>query len=142
DVCSSDLSGNASKDVLSGQLVTVQVGEHSYTTAVQATGTWSLQIPGAVLAQHESLTVSITVTDQAGNSTTRVQTPTYKVDLAAPEVTIAVDPITSDNVVNLAESQDFITVSGRVKGEVKADDLVTVQVGGETLTAVVDVEAF
>ncbi|WP_139824160.1 Ig-like domain-containing protein, partial [Lonsdalea britannica] len=87
--------------------------------------------------------VSVTVpdgsyTDDAGNPGQGSQ-GSVTVDTLAPDATITIDPITSDDRVNLAESGETQTLTGRVGGEVKIGDTVTVTIGGNTYrTSVVD----
>src|SRR5690606_39377422 len=76
-------------------------------------------------------------TDAAGNSTTTSATHTYSVDVDAPELAIAVDSITSDNVINAAESGQMVDVTGTVTGEFNAGDEVTLTVGDTVLTGAV-----
>ncbi|MFP1733621.1 beta strand repeat-containing protein, partial [Lonsdalea quercina] len=87
--------------------------------------------------------VSVTVpdgsyTDDAGNAGQGAE-GTVSVDTLAPEATITIDPITADDRINLAESGETQTITGRVGGEVKIGDTVTVTIGGNTYkTSVVD----
>ncbi|WP_139829418.1 Ig-like domain-containing protein, partial [Lonsdalea iberica] len=87
--------------------------------------------------------VSVTVpdgsyTDDAGNPGQGSQ-GNVTVDTLAPEATITIDPITADDRINQAESGETQTITGRVGGEVKIGDTVTVTIGGNTYkTSVVD----
>ncbi|MFP1982604.1 retention module-containing protein, partial [Lonsdalea quercina] len=87
--------------------------------------------------------VSVTVpdgsyTDDAGNPGQGAE-GNVTVDTLAPEATITIDPITADDRINLAESGETQTITGRVGGEVKIGDTVTVTIGGNTYkTSVVD----
>src|SRR5690606_6300595 len=104
---------------------------------VAADGTWTIAVAGSDLAAVDSLDVSVTTTDAAGNSTTTSTTHAYSVDVDAPEVAIAVDSITSDNVINAAEAGETVDVTGTVAGEFNADDAVTLTVNGVEYTGTV-----
>src|SRR5690606_24799914 len=85
----------------------------------------------------DSLSVSVTTTDAAGNSTTTTVTHGYDVDTTAPELTVSVEDITADNVINAAESGASIEVAGSVGGEFNEGDTVTLTVGDAEYTGTV-----
>ncbi|MEI7197908.1 retention module-containing protein, partial [Pectobacterium versatile] len=62
------------------------------------------------------------------------------VDTLPPVASISIDDITSDNVINAAESGQTIAVTGKVGNEVKAGDAVTVKVGTETYQTTVNTD--
>ncbi|MEE3652098.1 MULTISPECIES: Ig-like domain-containing protein, partial [unclassified Brenneria] len=77
----------------------------TYQTTVNADGvTWSVNVPGSVLAGNTAVTASVTTSDAAGNTTTADASRGYTVDIVAPDASITIDAITADNVVNAAES--------------------------------------
>ncbi|MDM5095621.1 hypothetical protein, partial [Aeromonas rivipollensis] len=80
------------------------------------------------LVDGTSVKAEITVTDAAGNSTTKSDSENYSVDTVAPDLGIDLDPIVvgGDNVVNQAEADDkaSVTLSGTVSGDAKVDDTV------------------
>ncbi|MCG8711148.1 Ig-like domain-containing protein, partial [Brenneria sp. 4F2] len=92
-------------------------------------------------AGNSSVTATVTTADTAGNTTTANTSHGYAVDTTAPEASITIDPITADNVVNATESQQDVTVTGKVGGDVQAGDTVTVTVGGQTYPATVTTDA-
>ncbi len=53
------------------------------------------------------------------------------------EATISINSITSDNVINLAESTSSIPVTGVVDGSARAGDTITLQINGNTYTSTV-----
>ncbi|WP_145951828.1 Ig-like domain-containing protein, partial [Pectobacterium peruviense] len=63
---------------------------------------------------------------------------TYSVDTVVPTASISIDDVTSDNVINAAESGQTIAVTGNVDNDVKAGDAVTVKVGTETYQTTVN----
>ena len=79
-------------------------------------------------------------TDLAGNPGLGAD-ETLAVDTKAPVPTITLDPdITSDDVINLAESHEPVTVTGTVGGDAKAGDTVTLTVNGNDYTGTVEEE--
>ncbi|MGR5279708.1 Ig-like domain-containing protein, partial [Vibrio rotiferianus] len=83
----------------------------------------------------KSVTASVTVTDEAGNSVEKSDTETYQVDVDAPTASIDLDPIVvgSDNTINEAESTGKVTLSGTVGGDVTEDDKVQLKLGNNLL---------
>src|SRR5690606_35548409 len=130
-------SGTVAGEFTAGDEVTLTVNGVDYTGTVAADGTWTIAVAGSDLAAADSLAVSITTTDAAGNSTTTSTTHTYGVDVDAPELSIAVDSITADNVINAAEAGETVDVTGTVTGEFTAGDEVTLTVGDTVLTGTV-----
>src|SRR5690606_24131967 len=132
-------SGTVAGEFTAGDEVTLTVNGVDYTGTVAAGGTWTIAVAGSDLAAADSLAVSITTTDAAGNSTTTSTTHTYGVDVEAPELAIAIDSITADNVINIAESgAETIALTGTVAAEAGAETTVTVTVNGQQYTACVD----
>ncbi|MFE8158776.1 Ig-like domain-containing protein, partial [Brenneria goodwinii] len=135
------ISGRVGNDVQVGDMVTVTVGGQSYQTTVNADGmTWSVNVPGSVLAGNTSVNATVTTSDTAGNTTTANASHGYEVDVTAPEATITIDTITADNVINAAESNQTISVTGQVGANVQAGDTVTVTVGNETYQTTVNAD--
>ncbi|WKA64723.1 Ig-like domain-containing protein [Pectobacterium aroidearum] len=135
------VSGKVDHDVKAGDAVTVKVGAETYQTTVNADGkTWSVNVPGSVLAANSDVSAAVTTRDTAGNVTTANTNHTYGVDTVAPTASISIDDVTSDNVINAAESGQTIAVSGKVDNDVKAGDAVTVKVGTETYQTTVNAD--
>ncbi|MEQ9902170.1 Ig-like domain-containing protein, partial [Pectobacterium aroidearum] len=135
------VTGKVDNDVKAGDAVTVKVGTETYQTTVNADGkTWSVNVPGSVLAANGDISASVTTRDTAGNVTTADTNHTYGVDTVAPTASITIDDVTSDNVINAAESGQTIAVSGKVDHDVKAGDAVTVKVGAETYQTTVNAD--
>ncbi|KHS76586.1 hemagglutinin, partial [Pectobacterium brasiliense] len=133
------VTGKVDNDVKAGDAVTVKVGTETYQTTVNTDGkTWSVNVPGAVLAANGDISASVTTRDTAGNVTTANTSHTYGVDTVAPVASISVDNVTSDNVINATESGQTIAVTGKVDNDVKAGDAVTVKVGTETYQTTVN----
>nr|WP_244167476.1 Ig-like domain-containing protein [Pectobacterium atrosepticum] len=135
------VTGNVDNDVKAGDAVTVTVGTETYQTIVNTDGkTWSVNVPGSVLAANSDVSATVTTRDAAGNATTANTTHAYGVDTVAPTASIAIDDVTSDNVINASESGQTIAVTGNVGNEVKAGDAVTVTVGTEIYQTTVNTD--
>ncbi|WP_181314585.1 Ig-like domain-containing protein, partial [Photobacterium phosphoreum] len=130
--------GTVGADVQVGDTVTVTVGSETYTTTVQAGNTWTVDVPGSVLVNNSGHDVqaTVTTTDVAGNTATADADHPYTVDTAIA-ATIAIDNITSDDVINAAEAKTDIPVHGTVGADVQVGDTVTVTVGSQTYTTTV-----
>ncbi len=72
-----------------GDIVTVTLNNVDYTTVVDGSGNWSLGVPASVVSglADGSYPVSVSVTDKAGNTGSRVK-PTVTVNTAAPLIGI------------------------------------------------------
>ncbi|WP_330165340.1 retention module-containing protein, partial [Pectobacterium carotovorum] len=135
------VTGKVDHDVKAGDAVTVKVGTETYQTTVNADGkTWSVNVPGSVLAANSDVSATVTTRDPAGNVTTANTSHAYGVDTVAPTASISIDDVTSDNVINAAESGQTISVTGKVDNDVKAGDAVTVKVGTETYQTTVNAD--
>ncbi|MDV6328107.1 retention module-containing protein, partial [Idiomarina sp. Sol25] len=83
------------------------------------------------------LTVTMTVTDEAGNQGSVTDTATL--DTSAEAGTVSVNNITSDDVLNAQESNETITVSGSASGgDIAEGDSVAMTINGEDYTTTVD----
>lgn len=108
------LSGTATN--LAGRTLTIQIGNTTaFTTNVDNTGHWSVNLPDAVKSVLQGLgsgnqTVTITATDQYGNPAS--QTGTIKVDLIAPVLNSVV--AFGDGLLSVADSLINQTITGTV----------------------------
>ncbi|MDU2881579.1 MAG: Ig-like domain-containing protein, partial [Enterobacter sp.] len=117
------------------QTLTVSLNGKDYTTTVSANGSWTLNVPAADLAglTDGSVTVTAAVSDKAGNPASVDHTLT--VDVTVPAVTI--HTVAGDDVINVAEHNQAQIISGSATGAA-AGDKVTVTIGGQTYTTVLD----
>ncbi|HHP7423695.1 TPA: Ig-like domain-containing protein [Enterobacter roggenkampii] len=131
----SDLTVSGSSSAEAGQTVTVSLNGKDYTTTVSADGSWTLNVPASDVAAltDGSVTVTASVSDKAGNPASVDHTLT--VDVTVPAVTI--NTVAGDDVINLAEHSQAHIISGTATGAA-AGDKVTVTIGGETYTTVLD----
>jgi len=126
------LSGSTS-NVEAGQVVTITLGDQTYSTAVGADGSWSISVPAQALngLAAGSLAISVVVTNQAGveaseNRDINVETP---VTPGAPGVTLA--DFAGDNQLSNVEKTTDQTLSGSTSN-IEAGQTVTVTLGGQT----------
>ncbi|EMQ0021549.1 Ig-like domain-containing protein [Enterobacter hormaechei] len=131
----SDLAISGTSTAEAGQTVTVSLNGKDYTTTVSANGSWTLNVPAADLAglTDGSVTVTAAVSDKAGNPASVDHTLT--VDVTVPAVTI--HTVAGDDVINVAEHNQAQIISGSATGAA-AGDTVTVTIGGQTYTTVLD----
>ncbi|HGH4599406.1 Ig-like domain-containing protein [Enterobacter hormaechei] len=131
----SDLEISGTSTAEAGQTLTVSLNGKDYTTTVSADGSWTLNVPAADLAglTDGSVTVTASVSDKAGNPASVDHTLT--VDVTVPGVTI--HTVAGDDVINAAEHNQAQIVSGSATGAA-AGDKVTVTIGGQTYTTVLD----
>ncbi|MDW4788880.1 hypothetical protein NQ370_26840, partial [Escherichia coli] len=99
-----------------GQTVTVTFGGKSYTTTVEANGSWTVNVPPADLASlpDGAGNVQASVSNINGNSAQADRA--YSVDATAPLVTI--NTIASDDILNVSEAGAGITISGTTTAQV------------------------
>lgn len=133
-----NITGTVGGDVRDGDIVTVTINGTDYEGAV-ASGHFSIEVDGAQLAADADLKIEAKVTTgEAGNMATAYADKSYAVDVTPPAATIGLDSVTTDNVVNLAESkQALIIITGTVSGEVKTGESVTLVVNGQTFAGAV-----
>ncbi|WP_233505403.1 Ig-like domain-containing protein [Pectobacterium atrosepticum] len=113
-----------------GQIVSISLNGKTYSAQVSVTGTWSVNVPASDLAQlaDGGHTITATLTDKAGNTTTDTQAVT--VDTAIPLLSVA---LFDDNILTLAEALAGGTITGT--GEIGAT--VTLTAGPLTGTTTV-----
>ncbi|WP_342323955.1 Ig-like domain-containing protein [Kosakonia sp. BYX6] len=137
ELASGLLSGTATN--LAGRTLTIQIGNATaFTTNVDNTGRWSVNLPDAVKSVLQGLgsgnqSVTITATDQYGNQAT--QTGSIKVDLVAPVLNSVA--VFGDGLLNVADSLLTQTISGVASGA-PLGSTVEVTLGAKVFTGVVN----
>ncbi|MFH2273683.1 Ig-like domain-containing protein [Enterobacter hormaechei] len=124
------LSGT-SKNLAQGTALTVTLNGKTYTAEVGANGAWSVKVPAADAQAlgDGTWTVNVSGKDAAGNTVSGSQT--IGVDTASP--VISVDTIAQDNIINAAEHNQPLTLTGKTDAE--AGQIVTVTLNGKNHTA-------
>jgi len=102
-------------NVQAGQQVTVSVGGISHQATVLGDGTWSATFTPAELTTLNSTdTITATVNDLAGNTANLLAPQAITVDLTPPTFAITIDPVTGDNIINVADGNPAtIIISGK-----------------------------
>jgi len=131
-----DISGNVAGQFQAGDLITLTVNGKDFTGKAPANGHFTIAVPGSDLLADSNKEVSalLTSTDAAGNTGTATNTYQYGVDTTAPLLSIRLDSITKDNIINANESGGDIDISGNVAGQFQAGDLITLTVNGKDFT--------
>ncbi|WP_283130575.1 Ig-like domain-containing protein [Enterovibrio norvegicus] len=136
-----------------GDIITVTVTQpdgttSEVTTTVPSDWTGGTAVPvtlspedlggaGGELPDEGDYTITATVTDSAGNTSTPSEETGFTVDITAPDSSsthLTINTISADNIVNAQESKESINVTGTVTGEFNAGDQVTVSVNGNDFT--------
>ncbi|WP_162618000.1 Ig-like domain-containing protein, partial [Salinicola halophilus] len=131
------LTGKGGGDAAPGDAVTITIGETAYSAVLDDNLTFSITVPGSLLVGNESATVTLTHT-QGDVTVTATTTRPYGVDIDPPSPTVQLDAIAGDDIVNAAESNQPIVLSGVAGGDAAAGDQVTLLVGESQFTATVD----
>ncbi|QPB43387.1 Ig-like domain-containing protein [Rodentibacter haemolyticus] len=121
------------------QILEVQVTIGQDSRVAQVNGNeWSISVLGQDLtsAIKPAISVKAIVQNAVGNIAEKTKQQDYEVDITPPSAALTLNDITADNIINLAESKGNITISGKVSGEVKAGDVVTLTVGDQAVEKV------
>jgi hypothetical protein len=139
-----DGSGNSSLPVhgqvtgafTAGDTVTVAVGGSSYTTTVDSSGNYSVNVAESVLATHSSVTATIAAHDSSGTLQTVGATQAYTVDTTP---TISVNVGSGNELTWSEQGGSSVSVTGHVSGTFTSGDTVTLKVGdGQQYSGTVD----
>ncbi|TLU85979.1 MAG: Ig-like domain-containing protein, partial [Chlorobium sp.] len=130
------VTGTVNNEVQIGNTVTLMINGTGYTGAVLSDRTYSIAVPGIALRADSDLTIdaSVTTADIAGNSATATASKVYTVDVTPPTVSIVLDNVTTDNILNPAEIASTVAITGTVTGEFTTGDLVTLTVNDTNYT--------
>ncbi|HFK5654319.1 TPA: Ig-like domain-containing protein [Enterobacter cloacae] len=122
--------------VEAGQTVVVKFADQTFTAQVQQDGSWSLTVPASAMETliDGRAQVSVSVTNVSGNSADASRVVT--VDTLPPSITI--DNLTDDNIINAAEAQQDLALSGTSTAE--AGQTVTVTLNGKTYQTTVQAD--
>src|SRR5690606_705480 len=132
------ITGALTGEVPDGATVTLTVNGVEYTGAV-ASGGFSIDVPGSALLADSDLMVgaSVSFSDAAGNPGSATDTLGYGLDQDGPTGPLTLDTITGDGIVNIAEGEDDVAISGAVGGDVPDGATVTLTVNGKEFTGTV-----
>ena len=127
------ISGTATGAVAGDRLVVTIAGQQ-YVTSTDASGNWSVGVPASVISglADGTVTISATITDSAGNSSTQ----THNVQVNTAAVSLSVSTISGDNLINAAEAGSTLTLSG-TGTNFAAGIVVTVLLNGKGYSATI-----
>ncbi|MBS6334408.1 MAG: Ig-like domain-containing protein, partial [Veillonella sp.] len=110
------------------------IAGQQYVTSTDASGNWSVGVPASVISglADGTVTISATVTDSAGNSSTQ----THNVQVNTAAVSLSVSTISGDNLINAAEAGSALTLSG-TGTNFAAGTVVTVLLNGKGYSATI-----
>lgn len=131
------LSGSAT-GVQAGDKVTLLLNGKTYTTTIGQNGNWSIPVTSTDLKAlpDGSINMTVTVTDSAGNATVVTRPIQVAVD-PTRQPAVSVDPVTSNNILDAAELNAMVTVTGKALN-VQSGQLVTLTLGSQSWTGSVD----
>lgn len=116
-----------------GGTVQLSLNGHTVQATVDASGNWSASFTAAQLPSGERTVILTAVSrDPAGNTETLAQA--VRIDTDAGLLTISPDPVESDDVVNLVEASDGVTL----KGTSTPGQMVDVTMNGVTHSVLTD----
>ncbi|MGK3141503.1 Ig-like domain-containing protein [Pantoea sp. C2G6] len=138
DALVTQVIGGVAGGAEAGSRVVVSVAGQQFVTATDATGNFSVSLTPALLQglADGNLTVGVSVTDSAGNTSSTTVGALVGIH-ALPKVTL--NPLFGDGVLNLAESLVAQTISGTVSG-LAAGSSVRLAIGNTTATALVNAD--
>ncbi len=94
-----------------GATLDITVGDVTHTVVVGEDGTWNVTfLPTEIPGGEYDVAVSIVATDSFGNSQTF--TDTIRIDTIADPIVINASAVEGDGVVNAAEAEDGVTITG------------------------------
>ncbi|MWU83210.1 Ig-like domain-containing protein, partial [Escherichia coli] len=109
-------------------------GSNQYTTTVDASGKWSVGVPASVISAlaDGTVTLSATITDSAGNSSTQ----THDVVVNTASVALTVNTLSGDDVINAAEAGASLVINGS-SAQFASGTQVTITLNGKSYTATI-----
>ncbi|MGJ0127378.1 Ig-like domain-containing protein [Pantoea sp. RHCKP32] len=138
---SDQLLSGSTANVEAGQVVTITLGDQTYSAVVDAQGNWSVTLSSAALntLAAGSLAISAVVTNQAGAQASENRTISVDTPVVTGPPAITLDDFTGDNQLSNAEKTTDQTVTGSTSN-VEPGQLVTVTLGGQTYSGTVDAQ--
>lgn len=120
-----------------GQKVSITLNGKTYTATVDASGNWTTSIPSADLKalSNGDTTISMSVTDKAGNGASLQQTISIDSDPNYAPL-LSVNVFAGNDVLDGTERQNLQTVTGKAVN-VEVGQVVTVTIGGSSYTGTV-----
>ncbi|MGX3012859.1 Ig-like domain-containing protein [Ursidibacter sp. B-7004-1] len=123
-----------------GDVIRLEVGGSVVEAVLTEQLTFSVPVSTVALVNHKNITASLLTKDSTNNSVTAEATRAVTVDTEL-NLSVSIDKITDDNVINQAESSKDITLSGRYTADADLKDgtvAIKVLVNGEAKVAEVN----
>ncbi|QEM83229.1 Ig-like domain-containing protein [Halomonas binhaiensis] len=119
-----------------GSIVNVSIGDHNYTTEVEADGSWFLGLSRLEVSTFDDglKIVSVSATNPIGN--TGEATDFVVVNSEQGANFVVIDPITGDDQINAAEAASELAITGTA-AQAPAGAVVTVTIDGKQYTGYV-----
>ncbi|WP_155724406.1 VCBS domain-containing protein, partial [Vibrio natriegens] len=117
---------------------TVTISENGVVVAnalSDGSGHYQVTLPQLHESTHHLVASAV---DPSGSGTGQSSVLDIEIDTTPPPVSITLDPITSDDVLNHSELSSVVSVGGSVGSEVSPGSVVTLDIGGSSYNAVVD----
>ncbi|MCS3465732.1 hypothetical protein M2374_003875, partial [Citrobacter sp. JUb117] len=129
------VTGSVTGDVKSGDIVTLEVDNHTYTATVDNQLHYSVDIDTQHLNADHSIVAKVTGHDVHGNDQDASYTKNFTRDTTAA-ATVTINTVGGDDVINADEVKaGQIEVSGTVGGDVHKGDKVHITVNNITVDA-------
>ena len=129
------VTGSVTGDVKSGDIVTLEVDNHTYTATVDNQLHYSVDIDTPHLNADHSIVAKVTGHDVHGNDQDASYTKNFTRDTTAA-ATVTINTVGGDDVINADEVKaGQIEVSGTVGGDVHKGDKVHITVNNITVDA-------
>ncbi|WP_241650381.1 Ig-like domain-containing protein, partial [Rosenbergiella collisarenosi] len=113
------------------------VNQIVYRAVVENQGHWQIGIPAADMANWPAgaLTITATASDAYGNNAAI----THPITVNNDQVALTIDTVSSDDMINAAEQQQALVLSGKTQ-HVEAGQSVIIKFAGQLFTANVEKE--
>lgn len=133
------LTGAVGGTAIIGDSISVTVGDYTASTVVLDNMTFSVDIPGDILAPAQGIHangIPITARIDTMDGKFALDTEHYDVDTKAPQPTVTLDTmIAADGVINIEESLGTVTISGDV-GELTGE--LDIGIAGDQITLTIN----
>uniref|UniRef100_UPI001F4D4223 Ig-like domain-containing protein n=1 Tax=Rosenbergiella nectarea TaxID=988801 RepID=UPI001F4D4223 len=128
------VTGN-SEHLDAGTIISVTVNQVVYSAVVDDQGHWQIGIPAADMTHWPAGALSITATasDAYGNHAAI----THPITVNNDHVALTIDTVSSDDMINAAEQQQALVLSGKTQ-HVEAGQSVIIKFAGQLFTASVE----
>lgn len=132
------ITGKATGEFKTGDIVQVMVGEKKFTGTVTAGGAFSVEVPGAdLVAAGGKVKTELTIKDPAGNTVKVPVEKTVSIDLQSAG-SVALDAVTADSIITAAEAAGPVELTGSAGGDAKAGDTVKISISDQVFEAKLD----